>query len=336
MKKTRLALACATLAISGSLASMPAMATENGVTVYGSLNVGVESVNPDNFERYEGFRDAYSKVGVKGHYNLDASNSLFAKLEVAYDSANWKFRGPWNQDSNDQVKVAIIGASGNWGTATLGQQWMPYYNNIAYPVDMFSSYYSGFQTLTSFRIRDTLSYVSPSMGGLTLSASYSSPYASKRSAGYDERRIQAVASYTAGNTTVAAGIDDGGNYYDRIYGVAISHTIGNVYLAAKYETSDFDESRGLDDDKAINLFGSYTMGKNTFKLMLANMDYYGDDVVHVGYDYQYSKNLKFFAEYYNEESPAAISTVARVGEDAVDWPNNGGGDAITIGFHYGF
>ena len=40
--------------------------------------------------------------------------------------------------------------------------WMPYYNAIAYPVDMFSSYYSGFATYTTFRQGDTISYYTPS------------------------------------------------------------------------------------------------------------------------------------------------------------------------------
>ena len=60
----------------------------------------------------------------------------------------------WDQE--EDIHIAKVGLKGEFGDLSVGQMWMPYYNAIAYPVDMFSSYYSGFTTYTTFRKGDTL------------------------------------------------------------------------------------------------------------------------------------------------------------------------------------
>jgi predicted porin len=348
MHKSRLALTCSVFALASSLLPLQAQATENGITPYASLKMAVESVQPDNetaYKNYESARDAYSKFGLNGHYNINDATAVFAQVEVPFDSVNLSTHDPYDQD--EPLNTAYVGLSGNWGTVTLGQQWMPYYNVIAAPVDMFSSYYSGFGTYTVFRVRETISYVSPTWNGFTFSGGYTSPDGNERSTmRLHGRRIQATASYATGDTTVAIGVDDAGSdpyggyayNHTRVYGASLAQTFGDFYLGAKYEYVRSDNRFGTgvpiyeNGNQAISLFTSYTFGKNTAKLLLANVDNYGESIVHMGLDHQFTKKLKFFAEFYYEEDTAAM-TQRKDGMAGIDWGGQGG-KVFMAGFHY--
>ncbi|WP_018871572.1 porin [Thioalkalivibrio sp. ALJ16] len=314
---------------------------------YGSLRTHGEYVRPDNrnesdggVDSYWGMRDAYSRLGVHMNYDINDQLELFGQLEIALDSANLKVQDPYDQE--EEVRVAQVGLRGDFGTIQIGQQWLPYYNAISFPVDMFSTYYSGFATYTVFRVRDSVAYYSPDFNGFSFAASYSDDRGNESSTSrIDDSRAQFTASYNFGDTTISAGVDDRGNANgerDRIYGLSASHQMGDWYFAAKYEQFDtFNDTSGAfneDGGEAFNVFASYTLGKNTFKAMLANVDNYGEDIVHLGYDYQYNDSLKFFAEYYYEEETAAI-TPRRGGLQ--DFPANAqGGQVIAAGLRFDF
>ena len=346
MKKSRLALACSVFALAGGMLSVQAQAAEDGLTPYASIKMAAESVHPDkqNFGNYDSARDAYSKFGLNANYTLTGNTTLFGQIEVPFDTVNLSTHDPYDQD--EPLNTAYVGLSGDWGTVTVGQQWMPYYNVIAYPVDMFSSYYSGFGTYTVFRVRETISYVSPTFNGFTFSAGYTTADGNRKSTmRLNDHRIQATASYTTGDTTIAIGVDDAGNDPNnyvykstRVYGASLAHTYGDWYFGAKYEYVDSDNGYGTtvpiyeDGNQAISLFTSYTFGKNTAKLLLANVDNYGETVVHTGIDHQFSKKLKLFAEIYYEEETAATTT-RHGGMNDIDWTGSGG-TVYMVGFHY--
>ena len=350
MQKSQHTLMCSIFALGWSFLPLPGKAaTINGITPYASLRMQVESVHPNGttqHERYESLRDAYSRFGLKGHYNLSNNTAFIGQLEIPFDSANFAIRDPYDQGGSgrshgERLRLAYVGMSNSaLGTLTLGQQWMPYYNAIAAPVDMFSSYYSGFATYTVFRVRETIAYVSPSWNGVSFSAGYSTSDGNEKSTSrINDHRIQATASYTTGDTTVALGVDDRGNKdseKSRIYGASLAQKFGDWYFSAKYERFETDNhtsnSFSSNGNQAVNLFGSYTFGKNTAKLMLAKVKNYGDNIIHMGFDHQFNKDLKFFAEYYYEDSPAALSK-RRCGMGDIDW-NGSGGKAFMVGFRY--
>lgn len=319
-------------------------------TPYGSLRTQYETVHPDrsgSFGAYSGFRDAYSRLGIKVDYSVGPQLHLFGQIEVPFDSANFEFRDPYDQGGagrahGQSLRLAEVGLRGELGKLVFGQQWMPYYNAIAAPVDMFSSYYSGFATYTVFRVADTLAYYSPALAGLSFAAAFSGANGNQRSTSrIDARRRQFTASYTLGSTLASFGIDDRGNAgygRNRVYGLALSHRQGQLYLAAKYERFDSGNSAAgsfsSDGNRAINLFTSYTHGRNTAKLMLADVENYGDAIVHIGLDHQYSTALKFFAEYYREASTATL-TPRRGGLNDFD-ADIDGGHVFLLGMRYDF
>ncbi|WP_412852123.1 porin [Ectothiorhodospira shaposhnikovii] len=292
--------------------AVPAMAQagELNFDFYGSARVQVESVRPDNREHldsYTGVRDAYSNIGFNADYPLMEGLTLIGQLELPLDLANKAVQDPWDQEQD--VRVAQIGVQGEMGTFLYGQMWLPYYNAIAAPVDMFSTYYSGFATFTTFREKDSVSYYSPDLNGFSLAFAWSDGNGFNDN---DDDRIQLTGSYSFGNTTIAVGMDDfRGDQNVTLAGLSLAHTMGNLYLGAKLERfySDINDSAvyGNDGDMAMNVYAGYTLGKNTFKLMVAEVENYGESIVHVGVDHQFNPSLRFFAEYYFEQETAAIT-----------------------------
>lgn len=313
------------------------------VDFYGSFRMQAERVRPERGDRlapYTSLRDAYSRLGVKVDYPVGASLALLGQLEIPVDSANVRLRDPYDQD--EHLRIAQVGLRGRLGTISYGQQWMPYYNAIAAPVDMFSSYYSGFATYTVFRVARTLSYQTPERNGFSVAAAYAGSSANRVSTSrIDDRRWQAAATYTRGDTRIALGIDDRGNAgygRNRLFGLSASHRIDHLYLALKYELFDTGNRRpgafSTDGNRAVNLFGSYVLGKTTLKMMVARLENYGDNIVHVGIDYALSDKHKVFAEFYREGDTAAL-TSRRGGLADID-AGIGGGSAFAAGLRYDF
>jgi len=336
----------------------PALAEEGAggfkADLYGSLRFQGEYVDPRRhavLDDYWGVRDAYSRLGARLSYGWEPV-TLFGHLEVPLDLANFRIQGPYEQNDTpahhagqitDSLRVGKIGLRGGFGSLAWGQDWLPYYNAIAAPVDMFSSYYSGFGTFTAFRRNHLLAYYSPEMAGFSISAGYVHEGGDPEHNGRDYAdRYQLTASYRFGITVLAAGLDQaGGADRSRLYGLSLQHNAaglgpGDLYVGAKIERFDSRVKTGFgaDGDMAANLFLGYTMGQNTFKLMLAKVENYGDRVWHLGFDHQLTASLKLFAEYYNERETAAITT-RRGGAADTAWAADGG-QVFLMGARFDF
>jgi hypothetical protein len=203
---------------------------------------------------------------------------------------------------------------------------------------MFSSYYSGFATYTTFRKGDTIAYYTPSFAGLSAAAAYSDENGAAENNGTPDDRWQATVSYNIGDLTLSGGLDDlGGANDSKIWGASLMwQATEALFIGAKYEEqdSDIDSGYGADGDAAMNLYAGYTVGKNTFKAMIADVDNYGEQIIHLGFDHQYRDDLKFFAEYYSEEETAAITT--KYGGAAETCFACDGGYVIAAGLRFDF
>lgn len=325
------------MTIIGAMSSGNALALD--FSFYGSIRVHAEAVQPDNdtvMDSYTGWRDAYSRLGFKANHAFNDTTSAYAQLELPLDIPNKAVQDPWDQE--EDIRIAKIGLRGGFGDLSVGQMWMPYYNAIAYPVDMFSSYYSGFATYTTFRKGDTLAYYSPSFGGLSGSFGYSLDNGAMDRNGDQDDRLQATLSYDFGDLTLSGGLDDLGGVNDlRIWGLSAAwQATDALYVGAKYEMhdSDINSGYGADGDVAKNIYAGYTLGKNTYKVMLADVDNYGENILHLGWDHQYRDDLKFFVEYYNEEQTAAI-TEKYGGINETCWSCDGG-YVVATGLRFDF
>lgn len=306
---------------------------------YGSLRFHAEHVSPDEdatLDSYTGWRDAYSRLGFNATHVLNDKITAFAKLELPLDLPNKEVQDPWDQE--EDVRVGKVGIKGDFGNLSIGQMWMPYYNAIAYPVDMFSSYYSGFATYTTFRKGDTIAYYSPSFSGLSGAIGYSLENGATESDGDTDDRLQATLSYSFGDMTLSGGFDDlGGAGDSTILGASLMwQATDALYIGAKFEQhdSDIDSGYGADGDHAMNIYAGYTQGKNTYKAMLADVEQYGETIIHLGWDHQYREDLKFFVEYYSEDETAAIAE-EHGGVSETCWSCDGG-QVIAAGLRFDF
>lgn len=301
---------------------------------YGSLRLQAEQVSPDQESTalgdYAGFRDAYSRIGgvISGQPVEGVKASI--KLELPLDLANGDNSGPYNQDEDERIFKAQL--QGNFGTLWIGKGWLPYYNAVAYPVDYFSSYYSGFATFTSFRKKDTLYYGTPSLGNWSAAFAYS-----KENGNNDDDRYQAAVTYSDEGLNLSAGADHlGGDNDSTIAGLSAGYTSGPWYIGAKVERFFSDKQTGYGEDGSIaaNLLAQYTQGSNVYRAMLAQVDNYGETVFHLGWDHHYTDSLRIFTEYYYEQEQAALSPERE--SIKLNWVDSSGGSALVIGARYDF
>lgn len=317
------------------MAVRPAAAIE--ADFYGSLRLGVEAVDPDNdpgsFDGYTALRDAYSRVGLKLSEKLGDDWAVTLHGEVPLDLANADMHSPY--DDRDNVRIAKVQLDGPLGTVWYGRGWLAFYNYIAYPVDWFSSYYSGWATFTTFRRENTLYYASPTWKGFQIAIASTDDNGTS-----EHKRNQFVLAYSNGGLSLAGGLDDTQEAY-KIWGAAASYSTGPWYVAAKYEELDYSTPSSYDGDNVANLLVQYALdGRNTVRAMVAEVGWdYGDTVLHLGWDHQYNDDLKLFLEYYQEETTAAISDKRKstfLGSPGFNAPADSGGRVITAGVRYDF
>ncbi|AEG30947.1 porin [Thiomicrospira cyclica] len=318
------------------------------IDFYGSLRMQAEAVHPDSSAEfanggnssYSNIRDAYSRLGITANWQANDAINVFGQLEVPIDTANFKIQDPY--DDRRDLRVAQVGVSGDFGTLAYGQMWLPFYNAISYKVDRFSTYYSGYATLAFFRAFNTVSYYSPDFNGVSFGAGAVIKDTSDRADTFDDNRYQFTATYNANGTDFSIGIEQVDDNKDtRLLGAALGQQIDNLYLGIKLEQSS---AKGSADANVFNLYADYTFNDYTFKAMYADVDGFGGQIFHLGADYQYSKNLKTFIEFYQQESVNALAAEKAGGSGSFRNPlgdfepdaKKGGGKAVAVGFRYDF
>jgi hypothetical protein len=359
MKQQRI-LPLSTALLAG-LTTLPAHA-ELEVTPYGSLRIQTEAVSVDQAkagedDSYTGLRDAYSRLGVTAAYNDFDWVDLTATVEFPINSAQLRAEDPTffqaYYKGNNKPRVADITATTeNAGSLRVGTQWLAYYNTIAYPVDFFSSFYSGWATQTAFR-RDAATYMSPSFGGFTGSVS-AVDMTDESGTSYLDTMQYALAWQLNQLTLGLAYQDteqDTGDNADQV-GASLVFAPGNWRFAAKVEQLLSNDDTLQDDDPiTYNLYGSYTWNKYTARAMFANGEesddpaaFFQGDSYQVGLDYQYSESLKLFAEYFYEEHSYAIYTPNTREEEAFQpgyltlapSASESDGQVFTVGLRFDF
>ena len=335
------------LLVAIAAATVPGTAmAELTVDTYGSLRAQTEIVSTDVKDNgdYVGIRDAYSRFGMSASMPLSNGTTLGAKIEVPFNTQQLKAEDPSYFEGfykdNSSPRVAKLTASGDWGSVAAGMQWLAYYNNVAYPVDYFSSFYSGFATHATFR-REAVTYTTPNMSGFSFTASAVDMVDGD---GDYLDSAQYAGSYSNNGFTVALGYQDEYGANDTtIMGLSAAYTTGPWRFAGKVETAE--DNTAANEATLYNVYGSYTMGNYTFKAHYANGDddnvvgaaFFQGDSFHLGADYQYTKNLKVFIEYFQEEKAYAIYT-----ENSDSWDVLGGfgnevnGSAVAVGARYDF
>jgi len=331
------------------------------VEAYGSLRMQAESVSVDKVSQenlntghedsHVGFRDAFSRFGVKASLAPESGTKFDATLELPFNAAELRAEDPaffegFYKENNAPRLYNISATNEKFGSVKLGKQWLAFYNNIAYPVDYFRSSYSGYATHATFR-REALTYTTPEFSDVTASIS-----GVDLTDGGDTKYLdtmQYALSYSTEPLSLAIGYQDTHDDRANIIGVSGAYTVGPLRFAAKVERMQSGDGVIKNKDPMVfNLYGSYTANKLTYKAMYANGDgeagendegdaFFIGGSYHLGIDYQHTKNLIFFTEYFFEENGYAIYT--RKAEDFTPlsgFQNESDGSAILVGARYDF
>ncbi len=245
------------------LATAPAYAYEipnTGLEVYGSLRLMVEQRESDG---ENDLKDASSRVGIKGSYDLSDKLSAFAKYEVALDLAN--------NDTVGDMRYGHVGLSHqHYGSVAVGKVDAPFYEAVGYYSDyMWWNSAPVFYTLEGqMRIEDAIYYNSADLGGLNLKA--------LQQIGSDEEGTEDLtqlgATLSMGSLTLGAGgslVEDGKD----TFGFAASFDQGAFYINGAYIDTE-DTGSGID---ALIGFPSgknlYTLGLSDFQAESSDEDF---------------------------------------------------------------
>ncbi|RKQ69186.1 putative porin [Litorimonas taeanensis] len=304
-------------------------ASDTDLELYGSWRLHANYVSVDESSNPEGdgelgLTDAYSRLGAKLRFG-DEAIKITARYEVNINSADLELGDPSFFDDEDS-RLYSVKAEGKFGTVLVGKDWLPYYNNIGYPVDYFSSIYAGYTTYAYFR-EHQITYITPRVNG------FSGSLARMQRTGGGAKGWHYALSYVKNGVTLAAGREDMDGAEADTQGVALSYTHKDWYLAGKYEKNDIAGT-------IYNGFVQYRRGPYSFKAGLGLGDQYSGDTYHLGVDYHLNAQFKLFTEFYAEELNYAL--LRNDAQRASDYFGAGGfgvrqnGKAILTGFRWDF
>ena len=280
-------------AIAATLAA-PAFA-QSSVTIYGRLNVSVESFKFDGASKRDWQEvDNSSRIGFAGEEDLGGGNKAIFKIEHGFDATTGTVKGSrfWGREST-------VGLATRYGTLKLGNL----DNNEAYhaTADYVSwinhdtgttadvlyrgpNYYGSMQNAVSYNTPDIKGFV----GWVQVGESYG---------GVDGKPLAVAAYYDRGALHLGAGFDKHGD--DKVSSVRANYDLGAFGIGGY-----FSHATGSYEFNTWRLVGMYTLGANEFHL-----NYGGTNKVKIeglgeaskawqataGYNYNLSKRTKVYA-----------------------------------------
>ena len=271
MKKSLIALA-----VAGALTAP--MIAQADATLYGSMRVELNSVDGADLD----LNDNSSRVGIKGDVDLG--------LEDTKGVFQWEFNiptadnGAYGAGGSLGERLGYIGATGSWGTALVGRQYHPHFLLMNFNTYTFSDasmaerYFLGNDNHK--RVDNTIAYVTPSMGGVTLVAGLvvagdgndgngvadSNVDGYNVAAKYAGNGLTTALSYGSVNYDVAGGTED-----DEVWGISAKYAINDAAtVMVRYEDSD-EAAAGADSDVTF-VGGTYKIDNTTLKLAYTDLD----------------------------------------------------------------
>lgn len=301
MKKSLIALA-----VAGALTAP--MVAQADATLYGSLRVQATSADNSDFT----IEDNTSRIGIKATSELFSGATAIAHFET-YANTETGALG-----SGDKGRLAYVGVTGSYGTATFGRQWIPAYLFTIAKTDIMAA--ANTETTHSYstggRQGNVAAYVSPSMGGLQLAAAIVARNNAGVDAGDTTDDVDAyhlAGNYAIGDFTVGLStLQYQGTVDEDINSFAVSYAAGDVYVGLSVED---DEVNSPDADEVIVLAGSYAMGNTT---VLGSFTAFGDDAADTDQGNRYiaevqqqlGKQAFVFANYIEADSDAEDAGMA--------------------------
>jgi predicted porin len=298
------------IAIAGALAAP--LAAQAEVSIYGTMDVSVESFNNDNAAAAEDSSLAASSnssnIGFKGAEDLGGGMKAIWQAEAGVNvtDANGGGNG-W------AARNTIVGLAGGFGTVVVGRHDTPY-KIVGRKVDFFVNGVGDTRTLTNTdgqdaRTNNVIAYISPNMNGLSLFAAYVTDVAGDGTDDTNNDAYSFSVSYANGPLYVAVA-----NQKISADALGATDDAEATRLVASYKLGALKVAGSWQQDKAVGgtdgadrdgwgLGAAYTMGNNTLKAQyynlgeLDNVDKTGASKWAIGVDHAMSKQTTLYAAY---------------------------------------
>lgn len=309
MNKKLLALAI------GAVAALPVVAQATGPTLYGQIDVSVESVNDETgIDAEVGgtlgteseavvMRDNFSRLGVRGEADTSVSGlkGIYqAEFGLDADNGNAPASGPFTQ------RDIYVGLKGGFGTIQMGDLFSPF-QNAQGAVDRFddSTLDIGNHISNESRLENVVQYTSPLLGDLvtvTVAATTQDDVhggSVSTSVVYDKDGLYvALASDNNVDNEVVSGATDlvVGDEVDAMRLVA-NYSTDSFELGAMYQQGELQA--GSNEDLSILVSGVYKTGDWKFKAQYGQTE--GDQTdetitsMAFGADYALGKSTTVYA-----------------------------------------
>ncbi|MBU2952433.1 porin [Marinobacter sp. F3R08] len=264
MKKTLIASAIAAATFSGSALAMEsaselAAKMDSMPEVYGNIQYALTHTNVDGSGSVVDHSDNGSTLGIKHDHEIAPGITGFFKLELEGINADDKS----SSNGIDGLDEAYIGVKGD----SFGQVWVgsddSVYESAIVKIGNFHEIGSDIFANYSTGEGDLVQYMSPSFGGLTVSAAVQVNGDNDTKGGSDKSYpYQLVATYAVDALEISAGVDsnDGaGVNNENSYGLSATYSAGDFSLIGEYQTRK-------DVSDIMGVMGVYTMGANQFAL----------------------------------------------------------------------
>lgn len=254
MKKSLIAAAVTgALAVPGAAMAQP--------TVYGKVNLGVQSANDDaaafgtrgdapdfadpGFNPDEAGEitlvDGASRLGFTGEEDLGNGLSAIYTYEIGVD--------PRQMDIADADRVSYIGLTGDFGEIKAGRMWVGFYNHVGVTADLGDVVAAapGYYTLSSSvsRVGDTVEYT-----GGTGGVEFTVGVVTEAEDGADKEdfdRLSISGSFDAGPVNIGVGHVANSNpsgAETSMTGFAVTGSAGNLGYGGSYVMEDLDNAAG--------------------------------------------------------------------------------------------
>jgi predicted porin len=277
----------ATLCATGAFA-------QSSVTIYGRLNVTVESIKNGDDDRTGEVRNNSSRIGFKGTEDLGGGLKAGFQLEHGFDpttgTANASFWG----------RQAEVNLGGAFGTVRLGT-WTPesYYATSDYigmhnheTGDSSDAFYAGVGSNVN-----KVGYASPNLSGFVFHASVAE---SNPTAGLLEKTYDLAANFDSGPLHLGAGFTKEDNA--KQFALRGLYEFGPFTVGATVQRDT--DVYGVGTRTNFRLSGMYVLGASEFHLNVGRAGEYSDEPstgkatqATVGYNYNLSKRTKVYGYY---------------------------------------
>lgn len=301
MKKSLIALA-----VAGAMTAP--MVAQADATLYGSLRVQASDVDGKDFH----IGDNTSRIGIKATSELFSGATAIAHFETYANTETGEF------GSGSKGRLAYVGATGDFGTVTVGRQWIPAYLWTVAKTDIMAA--ANTETTHSYptggRQGNVAAYVTPSMSGFQVAAAI----VARNNAGVDYGdttddvdATHVAAKYNMGGFGVGLStLQYKGTVDENINSLGLSYSADNFYVGLTVED---DEVNRKDGDAIVVLAGSYSMGNTT---VLGSYTAFGDNASDVDEGNRYIAEVQqklgnqafVFANYIEADSDAEDASMA--------------------------